>query len=286
MRRFVALAFVLAACGAPQKRTEALEQRMAAVEEQLVQLRAELAERERVRTEHTSVASLEGKIAELERRVPPRPSRPPMPGPEDVYSVPVGNSPVIGLRTAKITLVVAGEYACPFCEKSRATIAELRARYGNDLRIVHKSFIVHTQTATEPARAACAAHKQGRFEAMDQALWEKAFKAHRFDADHLRGIAKDLKLDMKRFEADFTGAACAAEVEGDQQLLARLGLRATPGFWINGRFLLGAQPTVTFARIIDEEMEKANAAIKRGVKVQDYYDTVVKAGLTELEPAP
>jgi protein-disulfide isomerase len=287
MRRFLALAVVLAACGAPQKRTEALEQRVATLEEQIVQLRAEIAERERARDDKDA-RQLDDTVAQVERKLRERPTRPPRPEPDPaaVYSVPVGTSPITGPRHAKVTMVVAHEFACPYCERSRAIIAELRTRYGNDLRIVHKSFIVHPREATGPAKAACAAHKQGRYDDMENALWEKSFKPRAFDDATLRRIAKGLRLDMKRFEADFTGATCAAEIEADQKLLESLGMRGTPAFWINGRYLVGARPADTFAVVIDEELAKANAAIQKGVKVEDYYDTVVASGLTRFAPAP
>src|SRR5688500_9723846 len=41
----------------------------------------------------------------------------PRPVPTEVYSVDVGNSPVEGKPTAKVTIVEAFEFACPFCRK-------------------------------------------------------------------------------------------------------------------------------------------------------------------------
>jgi protein-disulfide isomerase len=34
----------------------------------------------------------------------------------------------------------------------------------------------------------------------------------------------------------------------------KLGVNGTPGFFINGRFLSGAQPLDEFSKIIDEEL--------------------------------
>ena len=65
-------------------------------------------------------------------------------------------------------------------------------------------------------------------------------------------------------------------------MLAKLGVGATPAFFINGRFLSGAQPAAAFSALIDEEMKKANDAIKKGVKAKDYYDTLVKTSPSEL----
>jgi protein-disulfide isomerase len=36
----------------------------------------------------------------------------------------------------------------------------------------------------------------------------------------------------------------------------KLGVSGTPSFFVNGRFLSGAQPYASFARLIDEELAK------------------------------
>jgi protein-disulfide isomerase len=288
----LAAAVALAACGAPQKRQDELEKRLATVEAEVTRLRADAAARDQIAVENgvtttalaAKVTELDTRLQQAERRPPPRPSRP-QPDPAKVYAVPVAGSPVEGVKTAKVTIVFSGEYACPFCHKVTTTLAALRAKYGKDLRLVHKSLIVHPAVATAPALAACAAHKQNRWREMDTALWKDAFEARSYDDDTMRTIARSIKLDMKRFEADFTGQACKDEIGADQALLTRLGVTGTPAFFINGRFLSGNQPQAAFEAIIDEEMKKASEAIKKGVKPSEYYDSIVASGLTQLEPA-
>ena len=102
----------------------------------------------------------------------PRPQRA-EPDRAKTYSMPVDNDPVDGPADAKVTLVKAYDYACPYCEKVRGTMDDLRKKYGNDLRVVFKQFVVHPQIATAPALAVCAANKQGKFLQMDQLLWDK-----------------------------------------------------------------------------------------------------------------
>jgi hypothetical protein len=65
--------------------------------------------------------------------------------------------------------------------------------------------------------------------------------------------------------------------------MTKFGVGATPTFFINGRYIAGAQPIENFAALIDEEMTKANAALKAGVKPEKLYDEeVVAKGLKEL----
>lgn len=133
--------------------------------------------------------------------------------------------------------------------------------------------------ATLPAQAACAAHLQGKFMQMTDLIWEKAYKANRnFSAENLDALAKEAGLNMDKFKADLTGE-CPKIVQQEQASLAAVGVRGTPAFYINGRYLSGAQPVENFKRIIDEELKKANEALEKGAKLESYYtDVVVKGG--------
>src|SRR5581483_8578661 len=80
----------------------------------------------------------------------PRQQRP-EPDKAKTYAVPVDGDPSEGPADAKVTLVKAYDYACPFWEKVRDTRDDLRKKYGNDIRIVYKQFFVHPQIATAGA---------------------------------------------------------------------------------------------------------------------------------------
>src|SRR3954470_22333265 len=112
----------------------------------------------------------------------PRPQRA-EPDRAKTYSMPIDNDPVDGPADAKVTLVKAYDYACPYCEKVRDTMDELRKKYGNDVRVVYKQFVVHPQVATAGALAFCAASRQGKANDMDRLLWDKGFKGRQFDKD-------------------------------------------------------------------------------------------------------
>src|SRR5262245_15059490 len=82
------------------------------------------------------------------RGAAPQGPQPGRPDPTAVYSVPVEGSPVKGPAAAKVTIVEAFEFACPFCYRVRGTMDELQKQYGDNLRIVHKQYVVHPQVAT------------------------------------------------------------------------------------------------------------------------------------------
>jgi protein-disulfide isomerase len=219
------------------------------------------------------------------------PQRAPRPEPDraKTYSVPVDGDPFDGPADAKVTLVKAYDYACPYCERVRDTMDELRKKYGNDLRVVYKQFVVHPQVATAGALAFCAAAKQGKAHEMDVALWEKGFKGHQFDKDDagqggasqkcwesdagcpvVLGFAKELGLDETKMKADMK--TCQQQIQKDMRDLQALGVGATPSFFVNGRFMSGAMPIDNFTALIDEELKKANAS---GIPAAQYYQTAV-----------
>jgi protein-disulfide isomerase len=254
--------------------------------------------------------SLENKIDTLNKKIdsliagggargaaqPQRPSRP-EPDRAKTYAVPVDGDPFDGPADAKVTLVKAYDYACPYCEKVRDTMDDLRKKYGNDLRVVYKQFVVHPQVATAGALAFCAAAKQGKGPQMDALLWDKGFKAHNYDKDAeagqkcwesaagcpiVLGFAQDLQLDANKFKADMKD--CQQLTQKDMRDLQQLGVGATPSFFINGRFMSGAMPIDNFVSLIDEELKKANDRIGQGTPAAQYYQQwIIDKGLKTLE---
>jgi protein-disulfide isomerase len=216
-----------------------------------------------------------------------RPQRP-APDPSKTYAVPVDDAPAIGNPNALVTIVKAYEYACPFCEKARPTLAQIHETYGDKVRVVYEPFVVHPQTATLPAQATCAGHRQGKFKEIDEALWEKVFKERKFEETVIASLGKDAGLDVGKYQADLKSKDCEAWVQKHMQNLSMLGVGATPGFFINGRFLSGAQPFPAFKTVIDEELKKAEERVAQGTPASNYYKTwVIEKGLKKLEaPKP
>lgn len=236
------------------------------------------------------LAEIEQKLAKIEelaaRSGAPaaaRPQRPPGPDASTVYAVPIEGAPYKGPEHAKVTVVKAFEFACPFCERARPTMAEIQKTYGDDVKIVYKHYVVHPGSATIPAHAVCAAAKQGKFGEMEALIWDKGFKANRnLGQENMDALAKELGLDMAKFHADMK-ETCPKVVQTDQSQMAKVGVRGTPGFFVNGRFIRGAQPFPVFKKLIDEELAKANERIKAGTPVEKYYgEWVMQKGKKEL----
>ena len=201
-----------------------------------------------------------------------KPAAPAGPDPSDELFVPVGDSPIRGNVAAAVTLVIFSEYQCPFCARVEGTIKELETKYGKDLRIVWKDNPLPFHDKAEPAaRAGIAAHAQGKF-------WEfhdKLFANQQaLGLEELKGYAKELGLNMAKFEADMNAPTAAPSLKEDQALATRLAARGTPHFFVNGFRLRGAQPAPKFIEIIDRELARAKAKIAAGTPAAGVYDAL------------
>jgi protein-disulfide isomerase len=202
-----------------------------------------------------------------------------------VYKVEIPkHAPCKGPRDAEVTIAEFSEFQCPFCARVVGTLKELGDTYTGKLRVcfLHQPLPFH-KDASAAAHASIAAHKQGKF-------WEyhdKLFANQRaLSSTDLERYAVELGLDMERFKADSADPAAAAQVKADQDIAAKLGARGTPTFFLNGRKLVGAQPAPAFKAIIDEELKKTSALLKRGVPKKRLYQELIKNGLASAAQAP
>ena len=69
-------------------------------------------------------------------------------------------------------------------------------------------------------------------------------------------VAEFLGLDLQRLENDFLDTAKKATGDADIAEARSMGLTGTPAFFVNGRYLRGAQPFSEFARVIDAELQR------------------------------
>ena len=195
---------------------------------------------------------------------------------DNVYPVPLGKSPQRGPKDAPLTVVAFSDFRCPFCARGNATIDTLREDYDGKIRVVHKYLPLQGPLASSAALAVWAAGQQGKFWEFHDALYEKA---PRYSVPDLELIAMRLDLDMERWYADLDSDAAKAEIRNDIQLAKALGITGTPTYFINGRPLDGARPDFEFRLLFAEELERADAALAKGIQPGKLYEHL--AGIVE-----
>jgi protein-disulfide isomerase len=189
-------------------------------------------------------------------QVVPQPAAPPPPNPEEEFkkqladkvNVDLGNTPVLGDRNAKIMIIVFSDYQCPFSKRGAETTMALVQKYGRNISYVYKNLPLgfHDQ-AMPSAKAATAAGKQGKYYEFHDKLFENQDK---LGEPLYTQIAKDLGLDINKFNTDRNSPEVEALVKADAAQAGTLGFNGTPGFTLNGVKILGAYPIDHFEKII------------------------------------
>ena len=153
-------------------------------------------------------------------------------GPE-VKRVEVADSPARGPAGAPVTIMVWSDFECPHCKHSLPVLEKTLEKHAPNVRLVHKFYPLRQHShAAAAARAAIAAQNQGHYWEMERTLFDH--QDEQTDTDIAR-YATELKLDMKRFNADLAADRTTKILERDHEDAERAGLSGTPFILINGR---------------------------------------------------
>ena len=169
--------------------------------------------------------------------------------------VSIDAAPFKGPATAPVTIVKFEDFHCPFCKKAQETAAQLMARFGNKVKLVHRDFPIdslHPQARKAHEAARCA-NEQGKFWQYHDLLYANAPKA---SPEDLKTYAKEASLNLFNFEQCLTSGKYKGAVQKDVDEGTRLGVNGTPSFFIDGRFLSGAQPLETFVSMVNDELAR------------------------------
>ncbi|WP_240002302.1 DsbA family protein [Oleisolibacter albus] len=145
-------------------------------------------------------------------------------------------SPVGGNPKGDVTLVEFFDYNCGYCKRTHPERVEAVKKDGK-VRLVYKEFPILAPSSMEAAKAALAAQRQGKYEAMHTALMTHQGK---LDTDTIREIAKGVGLDVKKLEDDMGDPAIQKEIQANLDLGPKLGIRGTPGFIVGDTIVPGA----------------------------------------------
>ena len=169
--------------------------------------------------------------------------------PNKVYAIPAGDSPSKGAKDAPVTLIMFQDFQCPYSQRSQATVKQIMDAYPGKVKVVFKNFPLpfHKQAGLA-AEAALAAGAQGKFWEMHDRIFANQ---QQMEVDTLKKYAQELKLDMKKFNADLDSHRFKAAVDEDMKTGSGAAVRGTPTFFVNGKKLAGAKPLAEFQKVID-----------------------------------
>ena len=184
------------------------------------------------------------KTAETEVKAPPpveKEARAVDPGPA---------APSRGKREAPVTIVEFSDFQCPFCKRAATMVDDVVKQHGDAVRVVFRNFpLPYHKNAQLAAMAALAAKEQGRFWEMHDKLF-----AHQeaLDRAAIDGFARELGLDVARFDAALDGGKLAEAVNKDV-LAGGSFVEGTPTLFVNGHKL--SNPAL-LAQVVDAELTR------------------------------
>lgn len=166
---------------------------------------------------------------------------------------------VRGNASAPVTIVEFSDFQCPFCLRAHSTVQGLLAKYDGRVKLAYRDFPlreIHPQAQKAAEASRCAA-EQGKFWEYHDLLFANPVK---LGEAALKDDARKLSLDTAQFEFCLDSGKFKPSIEEDLQAGIKAGVNGTPGFFINGIFLNGAQPAEEFEKIINGELTKAQPA--------------------------
>jgi protein-disulfide isomerase len=200
-----------------------------------------------------------------------------------VSNVPVGDSPTRGAPGALVTIVEFGNFQCSTCAATEAIASG--AKYGDKVRLVWKNLPVGAQPGED---AAAEAALEVRAEKGDAAFWtmhDRLFQ-HRAELrggtqanlDAIVSLARGVGADVGKVRNAIARRAHEKEVEADADLAEDFEVKLVPELFVNGRHIQGTPSSPWLERMIDEELQRAQALLASGVAPGDLYETLVKSG--------
>jgi len=139
----------------------------------------------------------------------------------------------IGPPDALVTVVNYGDYECPDCHRRHRQTEKMFEQLVNAVRFVYRHFPLvnihpHALRAAEAAEAAAA---QGKFWEMHRHLYTEPDK---LDDRHLRRYAKEVGLDLDRFDRDLAAGTYTDIILSDYDHSIVYGITGAPTTFING----------------------------------------------------
>ncbi len=174
--------------------------------------------------------------------------------------------PSRGNPDAPVTIVEFSDFQCPYCARGYQTMERVLEQHADDVRFVFAHYPLPNHDWARPASIAaeCAGNQD------EAAFWT----LHDAYFDNQRGLTtenillrsrdflSDAGIDMGVWQTCAVDAtsdahqAAAAKVDQTLAVGQDFGVTGTPGFFINGHFINGAQPPATFERYIARAKEE------------------------------
>lgn len=179
-------------------------------------------------------------------------------------------------RDQRLTVLIYGDYLCPYCRRLRHVLERLRRALGERLAYVFRHF--PNERAHPGAELMSigseAAGRQGRFWEMHDAIYGHELP---LDESILLEMAAELGLDTEQFRRDLADPTLRRRVEEDLAEGRRNGVTGTPTIFIDGVRYDGAWD---FHSMLETLERPVGAQVKRTARA--FANLPTSAGLVLL----
>ncbi len=177
------------------------------------------------------------------------------------------DTPSFGPADAPITIVKFSDYQCPTCKMSAGVIHSLAKRYPKDVRFVFLNFPLSSEcnpkltspmhlAACESSRAAYCAHLQNNFDEAYTTLFEHQ---EELQPGKILEILKGTSINMMALQGCMNLPTTSERIKMEAEFGGKIGLEATPTFFIDGIKIEGGLPTNLWIDVIETLLAQKKA---------------------------
>jgi protein-disulfide isomerase len=166
---------------------------------------------------------------------------------------------VLGSPAAPVVITAWEDFQCPVCKAANdSVLARIERDYVEtgkaQLQFRHFAFL--GQESLWAAQAAECAVEQERFWEYHNALFARQAGENRgaFAVTRLKAIASEVGLDRPSFDACLDSRRYAALIDEERREGERLGVKATPTFFVDGRRVPDWRDETTFRHLIERAL--------------------------------
>ncbi len=172
-----------------------------------------------------------------------------------------GSKNFYGKLDSNVTLTEFVDFQCEACYAFYPTVKEVKEKYNDTVKFQVRYFPISTshQYARLAAGYAQAAANQGKFWEMHDMIFEnqKVWQSSSQPSDNFDDYAKELKLDMKKLNADRGSSKTVAIINADLDAVQKLGGNGTPTFALNGKKIDSPDNSVdAFSAVLDKALSR------------------------------
>ena len=160
-----------------------------------------------------------------------------------VRELALGSAHTLGPEDAPVTIVEFSDFECPFCRQAANYLNDVKAQYGDKLRLVFKDFPLDSACnphIERPTHAlACKAAVLARCAGAEGRFWEAhdaIFALPQLTDESLQALSSTLELGACDREEGIL-----ARIQADIEEGRKLGVTATPTLFVNGREALNRE---------------------------------------------